>query len=408
MIKILAIASDTTGVGYFRTVRPHQKLQELFPNEFHVDIELNNKPFNVEELKKYDIIHFHKTISDYSQMEMITSELKKAGVITIMDVDDYWAPGTHHPAYQIIKKNEIDKKISKNLTLADFVTTTTGIFADEIKKYNKNVYVLPNAIDKNEGQYTPTPEPKGDRLRFGWLGGSSHLHDLQLLNGTANKLKGSNLDKDMQFVVCGFDTRGVVTIIDPKTGQQTQRPIQPMESVWYKYEQIFTDNYKNVSDEYKKFLHNFQNIDKPSNDEFYRRVWTKPVNSYATNYNLFDVSLAPLVDNKFNIMKSQLKVIEAGFHKKALIAQAVGPYTIDLVDAVEKGGTINEKGNALLVPKGKDKLWFKYIKKLIENPDLVAMLSENLHNTVKDKYELTKVTTDRGELYKKILSDKKS
>ena len=44
MIKILAIASDRTGVGYFRTLRPHQRLQELYPEDFHVDIMYNNEP----------------------------------------------------------------------------------------------------------------------------------------------------------------------------------------------------------------------------------------------------------------------------------------------------------------------------------------------------------------------------
>ena len=39
----------------------------------------------------------------------------------------------------------------------------------------------------------------------------------------------------------------------------------------------------------------------------------------------------------FNRMKSQLKVIEAGFYKKALIASDVGPYTIDLNHALDKG-----------------------------------------------------------------------
>jgi hypothetical protein len=41
-------------------------------------------------------------------------------------------------------------------------------------------------------------------------------------------------------------------------GEQTQRPITPKESVWYKYEQIFTNNYTSVSEEYKNFLLSFQ------------------------------------------------------------------------------------------------------------------------------------------------------
>ena len=37
----------------------------------------------------------------------------------------------------------------------------------------------------------------------------------------------------------------------PKTKQQKQRPIQPLETVWYKYETIFTDNYNFIDKEYK-------------------------------------------------------------------------------------------------------------------------------------------------------------
>ena len=45
----------------------------------------------------------------------------------------------------------------------------------------------------------------------------------------------------------------------------------------------------------REHLRQFKN--KPfdgEENEKYRRVWTKPVTTYATNYNLFDISLAPL------------------------------------------------------------------------------------------------------------------
>ena len=114
-----------------------------------------------------------------------------------------------------------------------------------------------------------------------------------------------------------------------------------MESVWFKYEQIFTDNFTIVSPEYREYLLNFKQEEyKDVANEPYRRVWTKPITSYASNYNLFDISLAPLEENLFNKVKSQLKVIEAGFHKKAIIAQDFGPYQIDLVNAYERGGKI--------------------------------------------------------------------
>ena len=75
---------------------------------------------------------------------------------------------------------------------------------------------------------------------------------------------------------------------------------------------------------------------------FYNRVWTKPVTSYASNYRLFDVSLAPIKNHIFNRVKSQLKVIEAGFYKKALIASNLGPYTIDLKNSDSGGRELNK------------------------------------------------------------------
>ena len=151
-----------------------------------------------------------------------------------------------------------------------------------------------------------------------------------LLDGFVQK-NGKEINDKIQYVLCGFDTRGTMTEINKETGEQKQRPILPHETVWARYEEIFTDKYSIVGEDYKKFLLNFDEIVYPSESELpYRRVWTKPVTSYAMNYSKLDVSLAPIKNHVFNRMKSQLKVIEAGFYKKALIASEIGPYTIDL------------------------------------------------------------------------------
>ena len=199
-----------------------------------------------------------------------------------------------------------------------------------------------------------------------------------------------------------------MTVIDKSTGKQKQRPIKPEESVWYKYEKIFTDNYKIVSPEYKDFLLKFEKKEYNNvKNEPYRRIWTKPITSYASNYNLFDVSLAPLKESEFNRVKSQLKVIEAGFHKKALIAQDFGPYQIDVNNAYEKGGNFNTNNNGILIPENKNhKFWLKHIKYLIENPDLIKKLGENLYKTVNGKYDMKSVCEKRSLLYKTLVGKK--
>jgi glycosyltransferase involved in cell wall biosynthesis len=414
-IKVLVVPSDRTGVGYFRSTKPHITLENNYSDEFHIDIDYEPRINDDNFLKKYDIIHYHRSLGPFEGVEEVLKRCDDLGVVTMMDIDDYWSPGKHHPAHLLIKQSEMDKKILNNIKIARNVVTTTNLFAEEIKKYNKNVHVLPNAIDPKEKQYISKPEPS-DKLRIGWLGGSSHLKDLELLGNFVNQLKSNGLIDKVQLVLCGFDLRGNVTMIDEKTGKRKQRPIQPHESVWYQYEKIFTDNYSTVSEDYKKHLLSFKQEEYEGvNNEAYRRVWTKPISTYATNYNLFDVSLAPLEEHIFNKVKSQLKVIEAGFHKKAIIAQDFGPYQIDLTGYYgrpEKGQhelPVNPEGNAILVKSNKNhKDWYRSIKRLVENPELVTELSNKLHDTVKDVYSVDAVTEKRKTLYINMLKENKN
>jgi len=400
-INVLVIPSDKSGVGKYRSIDPHVILQNQYPDDFHIDILFQVPMDDINFWKNYQIVHFHRTIAgDYENTPKLLATLRSLGIVTIMDLDDYWLPGKEHPIHDLIVTNKIHEKIINNLKASDYVMTTTPMFATEILKLNKNVVIFPNAINAKEPQFNEPTLPS-DKLRFGWLGGSSHLHDLTLLESIFGKMHQHR--NDAQFYVCGFDIRGTVTEINKQTGEQKQRPIKPEETVWKKYEEIFTNNYKLISPEYIKFLDRFtEEDDSQFSNEFYRRVWTRPVQSYAKNYSKFDVSLAPIKNHLFNRVKSQLKVIEAGFYKKAIIASNIGPYTIDLKHSLNQGEFVD--GNALLVDEGRNNSdWYKYVKKLISNPSWAADLGERLYETVKDKYDLNVVTKNRAEFYKSIL-----
>jgi glycosyltransferase involved in cell wall biosynthesis len=384
-IKVLVLPSDKTGVGKFRSVDPHVMLQNMYNDDFHVDIDYEPKLNDPNYWKKYQIVHVHRNIGQiYEHTPQILKNLKAMGIVTIVDIDDYWLPTMEHPIHSIIVQEKINEKIVANLREADYVTTTTNLFANEIRKVNKNVIVLPNAIDPNEPQFNQKSE-ESDKIRIGWLGGSSHLNE------------------KIQYVLCGFDTRGNVTEINRQTGEKTQRPIKPEETTWVRYEEIFTNNYKIVDEKYKKFLLEFKETPYPSDIQLpYQRVWTKPVTSYAMNYSKFDISLAPIKNHIFNRMKSQLKVIEAGFYKKAIIASEVGPYTIDLKHCLKNGEFVD--GNAMLVQENRNHGdWSKFIKKLVTNPNLITDMGERLYETVKDTYDLRVVTKTRAEFYKSLI-----
>jgi glycosyltransferase involved in cell wall biosynthesis len=400
-IKILVVPSDRTGVGKFRSVDPHIFLQTQYPDDFHVDIVYDIPMNDLNFFKDYQIVSFHRSISpDFEKSQEVIQKLNELGIVTVADIDDYWMPGKEHPIHDMIVVNKINEKIVANLKAAKYVSTTTPLFADEISKFNKNVVVFPNAINPNEPQFKE-PTPESDRIRVGWLGGSSHLHDLQLLDQSFSKL--TKFSDKLQYVLCGFDTRGTVTEINAQTKEHKKRNILPHETVWAQYEKIFTQNYEIVSEDYKKYLLNYSQEEFPNeNSESYVRVWTKPVQSYAKNYSKFDVSLAPIKNHMFNRMKSQLKVIESGFYKKALIASNLGPYTIDLKHCLNNGNFVD--GNALLVDENRNHSdWAKFIEKLVKNPNMIKDMGERLYETVKDKYDLNVVTKQRAEFYKSIV-----
>jgi glycosyltransferase involved in cell wall biosynthesis len=147
------------------------------------------------------------------------------------------------------------------------------------------------------------------------------------------------------------------------------------------------------------------NTDDPFTNEPYRRMWTRNINNYATHYQNVDVLIAPLKENDFNAVKSELKEIECGFTHTAFIAQNFGAYTLNLIPMIEKGGKINDNGTALLVdPRKNHKDWAKYINKLADDREMLKKLQDNLYEFVKDRYSLDTICKQRVEFYKKLVN----
>lgn len=411
-IRILVVPSDTIGgVGFYRSVQPHIKLDQMFSDEFEVTIDANPNLQNLPWYDQFDIVHIHKGLfTNQPAFNILLDYLHHKNIVTVMDIDDNWDLGMHHPMSGGGKydkdKDEHKKIILWNLQHFDYVTTTTEIFAEKIAKFNKNVKVIPNAIDPTDERFITHKKPS-NFLRVGVVWGSAHEYDMALLSNIANRLPKDVVEK-IQFVLCGYDLRGNMKVYDEK-GKVEDRPIKPTESVWYRYEKMFTDDYRIVSENYKKFLHLFiPNAVYPGvENEHYKRYWTKDMNHYFSHYDDVDVLLAPIEANEFNRVKSPLKVAECCFSNTAIIASDYGPYTLDLKSIIQKGGIIDPTGNALLVDEGKNhKLWAKYVEKLVKEPELVPLLKKNLYDSVHEKYDLRNVTRDRAEFYKSIVRKK--
>lgn len=407
-IKVLCVPSDSGGVGLHRSVGPHLKLDERHGKDFDVTIEHKPDWSNLKWLSEFDIVNFHKGV--YDDMNAFNTALdfcKANNIVTIMDIDDFWEVGETHPLYEINKRSNSIETTKVNLCKVDYVTTTTPIFAEKIKNFNDNVKVFVNALDPDFMDEMREERETSDRIRFGFVMGSSHGHDMELVRGLSNQLPKAILDK-IQFVLCGFDQRGTMHIFGPN-GEHATRKILPSENVWYDFERNITNNYKIVSPEYEEFLTKTGKAyeDYPlAYQESYRRCWTKRVQNYEymKHYNKLDILLVPLQDKEFNKYKSELKFVEAGMMGVGVMASNYGPYTIGSTMFFGKGGTVNPDANCVLIDNKKaHKEWAKYIKKLVENPEYVKMLQDNMRKHVLENYDLNKITDERAAWYKEIV-----
>ena len=378
-MKILVITSErTTGLNYHRQIAPFSNL----------DIEIHacqkwDDNFTDDFLKDFSCVSFLRTIDLKGNTKIIVDRIHKLGLKIHFDIDDYWLLPSSHPLYKGYKDGKVQEQVIEALTLSDFITTTTKHLAIRIEEYNKNVYVLRNAINPEEEQWQ-IEDIKNDKLRFGYIAGVHHNKDVELMHENIHKVfKDRTILDKYQFSVAGFN----INIYPDGTKRM---------NAYYKYvEQLFTKDYKLIKDkEYKEYLlSNAPEGNELTFDKEYRRLWGLDCFKYGKLYNLIDVSLVPLKQNMFSACKSELKLIEAGFMKKAVIVSNVKPYNI-LADST----------NALLVNGNRNEIdWFINIRKMINEPNLREDLTEQLHEDVKDKYHIKNVNVERKQIFEEWL-----
>lgn len=450
-IKILFHNRDAAGVNYFRTQTPAIQLERDHSDKFYVEINPDldfNDPKTIEYLKTFNVINYHRTlVNGVPNMLKLANELKKAGVTLVMDIDDYWILDKSHPFYSISVDQKLHLDILDNLRIADYITTTTELFAAEIRrvtgKGEDRVKVFPNAIDPSwMKQFKDERQESSDGLvRITYMAGSSHLGDIEQLDGAINLLHADQKTKGkFKVIVAGWDTEGSTTEVKfnkefakalQKKGLWSQdmikainkskgnvdlipnlpsdivsafrekvffvnrRAINSKESHYYKYEKILTDNYRIIQDEnYVKWLEKFER-EQYANEGTYARRWTQKANIYANVLNETDISIAPLADHMFNRMKSNLKQVECWSRRIPIVCSDVPPYNVDGINGV----------NCLLVPNKKnvDKYWYKALKSLILDADLRKTIGQGLYDTFSEKYHLKNVTSKRAEFYESLV-----
>ncbi len=443
-IKILITNLDKAGVAYWRSITPALSLDKYHNDDFDVTLNQNVNWDDYEYLKEFNIIHSHRQFGEYEKNDEFFSFCEKNGIITILDLDDNPQLNPAHPLYHVVKTQQLHIKTFNTIRRCDALTTTTDYFADFLRKYNPNVIALQNAIDVTLMPQFSYKRKESDKLRFGYIGGSSHEKDVNMLTDMFQLISSNpSLLEKSQYSLHGYDLRGSQNNIsmNPELlkdlatrnininmvfGQfnncdgdinkvpaiptdlkekykynfiyNEDKPLDPRNSVWNIYEKVFTDNYKLLKDQkYVDYLKSFDSSPFEGEElQPYRRFWTKNVNSYAMHYDNIDVSIVPLVVNDFNNCKSPLKIAEAQAKRCSIIVSNNPIYT----------KYIKHEVNGFIAKDSRD--FFKITKRLINEPNLVTDTANKLIEDTKDEFDLKLVTEKRANFYKGIFAVKNS
>jgi glycosyltransferase involved in cell wall biosynthesis len=351
-MRVLQVSDHKiTGVEYHRLFIPHINLKNIEGVEIETTNSIDNLPDSF--FHKYDLIVTSSVVSKAGNQTIVWNQLKRLGIPVIIDRDDTWLLPHDHIAKKHWKQHNNALQIVENFKNANAVMVTTRYLAEQVKPHNKNVFVVPNAIDFDQPQFKPDVKVMNNKTNFvhiGWSGSVTHHHDISMIAEHFMKLKSDpETQRKYRLVLTGFVENDVM---------------------WNQYENIFTSG-------------------KTIDPNQYCRVNGMDVNTYASAYDMFDIGLIPLKDTPFNRCKSELKMLEMGAKKVCVIVSDTYPYTNIAVN----------KKNCLTANKRE---WFKQMKKLISLPELRKELSENLYNEVKENYNINKVNELRLQLYKEV------
>jgi len=366
-MRIQGICRQNNGCDYYRVVLPLIYLQK--------DIEWNKTNqasilwiSSQENLIDCDILIYNKLIgTPVTQLKALQAK----GMKIIVDIDDMWVLPSGHAHYSQWNGSGNDKLTAEHIQMADVVTCTSIRLQEIIRPLNKNTIVIPNALPFGQGMYQPSIREPHDKVAFLYAGGVSHLPDVQLLAGKFKRIGTlPEIRNNAEFILAGYEqaTRKLYATPEDLKAQNDKFTIQGVHGPYDHMATIFkaTGSAKVLP--------------------------TQHVTRYMQHYDIADVSLVPLMNNTWNSMKSELKLLEAGCRKLPCIVSNVPPYS-DVVEFKNEG--------CMLVDEPDD--WIRYIKHCIKNRNYITDAGEKLHDWTSAKYNLKDWNEVRKQLFNTLM-----
>lgn len=210
-----------------------------------------------------DVLQVQRLVMPGGSVPLIR-DTQALGKRVVYDIDDdVWALRRSNPSWEFWRDHKADAL--RIMQMCDVVTTTGEDLAATLREHHGDVRIIPNALPMDFHRYGGDHTPP---LVIGWAGGNSHRDDLNIIKSVLLEV---------------LDNRPNVVAALAGCGEHIQHPrVIHLNAV--------------VIEHYHKLL------------------------------STFDIGLAPLVDDRFNRAKSDLKPLEYAAVGIPCIASPVGPY----------------------------------------------------------------------------------
>jgi hypothetical protein len=310
--------------------------------------------------KDADIVVFHRP-EDERKLELARILKRDFGKKIVMDNDDTYKDigsvklNTYFNKERVERGlGSVNKIVDAFIIEADLITTTTEVLAEEYRKLNKNVVVLPNCV---EPIYFDEPlRNETDVVRIGITGSIGMSYDLDIL---APIIKHYEHDKRVKIVFFSLPAN---------------RASNPMLSKAYEHEYNFLDS-----------------VDVEWHPLVDANVYYDKINSLK-----LDIMIIPRADHYFNRCKSNLKFLEASMFEIPVIASGFpdnkSPYQVNPEDSKhmviinDEAQWIPEMEKMIADKEGRREMGRKAKEYVLENYDInkKGYLWEEAYQTMYD------------------------
>jgi len=358
--EIVFFPAAIDGCALWRMYQPHLNI----PGSSFV---FRLGPVDLREIQGCKIAIVQRQVSDHNLNAI--KRMREVGIKVIYDTDDnLWDLPSANPGKQVF--DSMQEGFWKCAAEADAITVSTQRLASAARtgfRLNKPIYIVPNAIDTD--LFYPKNLVKDNLVMIGWGGSTTHSEDCKDVFDIIPEVLDKNPTAIMQIVgAAALDIKDTWKAKYDKQGRLVGRA---------KSRTVVTN---------KIAIH-------PQTG--YRQGCA--VGEYANRFASWgwDISIAPLVDSRFNRSKSNIKLLEAAAIKIPCLVSDVQPYR----EFCELGGDDLKWLLCNSISQWKTKL-----STLINEPEMRKDIAQKMYNVMFKFYNAAVIADTWKYVFKQVLS----